>query len=112
MFDDWKVPVVRVRTGVAGEDQYGDPIPGGEERSDLPPALFAPTGTDLPVAAGVDATITNPVVYWPDDWPDVRASDVLVIDGDEWRVDGRPQSWPLGLAVKLTGTESTREVTE
>lgn len=104
----WRRPVIRVRVADGGTDQYGEPIPGVETRDALPPCLFAPIPTALPVAAGVAATVTDPTAYWPDEWPDVRASDVLVIDGDEWRVNGRPANWLKGLAVNLTGAETTR----
>lgn len=105
-----RTPVTRVRAASGGEDQYGEPLPGVEDRASLPAGLFAPTGTDLPISAGTAGTVTNPVVYWPGEWPDVKPGDVLVIDGDDWRVDGRPQSWPMGLVVPLTGVETTREV--
>lgn len=100
----------RVRAGSGGVDQYGDPIPGAAERVELPPCLFAPTGTDTPITAGVAATVTEPTAYWPHEWPDVKPGDVLEIDGDVWRVIGRPMSWPMGLAVRLSGVESTTGV--
>lgn len=101
----WKVPVTRIRTEHAGEDQYGEPIPGEETRVSLPPALFAPTPTTFPVHAGAHSTVTDPTVYWPREWPDVQAGDRLEIEGTVWWVAGRPARWPLGLAVTLSGVE-------
>ncbi|RRJ85904.1 hypothetical protein EG850_10975 [Gulosibacter macacae] len=103
MFDDWKVTVVRIRAGDGGIDQYDEPVPGEDERVALPDALFAPTPTDLPIEAGTDATVTSPTLYWPDQWPDIKSGDRLEVDGAEWRVDGRPARWPLGLSVSLIG---------
>ena len=103
MWDDWKTPVVRIRDAQGGVDQYGDPIPGAAERVDLPPALFAPTPTDLQVQAGADATVTDPILYWPEEWPDVQSGDRLEVEGQAWLVNGRPARWPMGLAVELTG---------
>lgn len=105
MLKRWRVPVVRIRAGDGGVDQYGDPIPGVDERVDLPPCLFAPIPTDYPVTAGVAATVTEPTAYWPREHPDVQAGDRLEIEGTEWTVAGRPARWPLGLSVTLTGTE-------
>lgn len=102
---EWLRACVRVRMSPGGVDQYGDPLPGVETRTDLPSCLFAQTPTTYVVAAGVDATITDPTAYWPGGWPDVVAGDVLVIDGTEWTVNGRVQDWPMGLAVTLTGAE-------
>lgn len=110
MFDDWKVPVVRVRDGVAGEDVFGESIPGAPVETPLPPALFAPTPTALLAQAGVASTSTQPTVYWPREWPDVQVGDRLVVAGEEWTVDGRPASWPLGLVVELTGVKGVSRV--
>ncbi|GAB3293015.1 hypothetical protein [Pseudoclavibacter terrae] len=108
MLDAWRVPVVRIRDAEGTKDQYNEPIPGEPVSVDLPPALFGPSGTDLASGAGVAATVTEPAVYWPGEWPDVQTGDRLIVDGYEWRVDGIPAKWPLGLAVALTGTHSTR----
>lgn len=106
---EWaRIPVTRIRTQTGEKDQYGEPTPGAVTRTRLHDALFAPTGTSMPVAAGVAATLTEPTVYWRHEWPDVQTGDLLEVDGDVWRVNGRPQAWPMGLVVPLSGVESTR----
>ncbi|WP_334152969.1 hypothetical protein [Microbacterium sp.] len=101
---------MRVRDGAAGEDVFGESIPGAPVETPLPPALFAPTPTALLAHAGVASTSTQPTVYWPREWPDVQAGDRLVVAGEEWTVDGRPASWPLGLVVELTGVKGVSRV--
>lgn len=101
----WRRPVVRVRTVPGGTDQYGDPLPGEATRTVLPDCLFSEAPTGVAVSAGVLATVTEPTAYWEGEHPDVRAGDRLEIEGTEWRVSGRPQRWPKGLAVTLAGAE-------
>ena len=114
--DHWKTPVQRVRTMPGGVDQYGDPLPGVEVTSDLPPALFSPGGasagfgTSEPVSAGATPVISSPALFWRGEWPDVLASDRLVVHGVKWRVEGRPAIWPRGLAVSLKGVEDGGQV--
>jgi hypothetical protein len=102
MFGWARTPVTRLRPVEGTEDQYGEVIAGELERAELSPCLFAPVPTALVVDAGVASTSTQPTAYWPDEQPDVRAGE---IEGEQWRVDGRPQRWPLGLAVTLVGEE-------
>lgn len=106
LLDMWRVPVVRLRPGEGGKDRYGVPIPGALVPVDLPPGLFFPQGSADAIAAGVQGTVTEPTVMWPQQSPDVAVGDVLEIDGDRWRVHERPQDWPLGLVVTLKGAES------
>ena len=108
--DRWKVPVQRVRTMPGAVDQYGEPIPGEQVPADLPPALFAPGGTSEPVSAGATPVISEPSVYWRGEWPDVVATDLLVIGGVAYRVEGAPASWPMGLKVTLRGVEAGGQV--
>ena len=104
--DEWKTPVIRLRTTTAGTDQYEEPLPGVVERVELPPALFAPTGSFEPVQPGVASVVGAPSVYWPGQWPDVKATDQLEVSGVVWNVEGNPSPWPLGLTVMLKGTQS------
>lgn len=107
---EWaRVPVVRLRTASTGVDQYGVPIPGVQVREELPPGLFAPVPTQVTVDAGVDSVAAQPAVYWPGEWPDVAVNDRLLIEGEEWRVSGRPQRWPLGLVVPIAGEKGRHE---
>lgn len=107
---DWaRTQVARLRDVPAGVDQYGVPIPGGSVSEQLPDGLFAPAPTQVTVDAGVDSVVAQPAVYWPGEWPDIQVNDRLLIDGEEWRVSGRPQRWPLGLVVSLSGEKGRYE---
>lgn len=96
-----RVPVTRLRAGEAGEDQYGEPIPGPVAEDSLPEAFFAPGGTSEPVAAGSAPVISQPTLYWRGQHPDVKSSDLLRIAGITYRVDGAPAMWPKGTVVTL-----------
>lgn len=104
----WRVAVVRLRRTEDAVDQYNEPIPGELARHKLPDAFFDPSGSDITPAAGEASTSTDPTVYWRNEFPDVRSGDQIEVDGDVWRVDGRPEQWPKGLVVRLTGTHTTR----
>ena len=101
MMDDWRVPVTRIRTADAGVDQYGEPIPGAEAQETLPAGMFAPGASSEPVTPGAAPVSTSPTVYWPGQWPDVIASDVLLIAGVRYQVEGDPARWPMGLVATL-----------
>lgn len=102
--------VTRWRDSVAGVDPYGNPIPGVEVSSVLPPARFAPRDVLPPVEAGRDPVVVQPSLYWRGLWPDVLPSDRLEVRGVKYDVLGSPADWRGdsvgGLVVKL------RDVTE
>lgn len=105
------VPVIRIRTTEGGTDQYGEPIPGAEERTPLVPALYAPGGTSEPTQSGATPVISSPSLYWRGHHPDITAADRLVVDGVQWRVEGKPAHWPKGTVVTLaavTNPNTTR----
>lgn len=106
--DEWLVPVVRLRESPPELDDYGDPIAGSGTVSSTPLAdgLFAPGGTSEPVEPGATPVITQPTVYWPDKHPDVLATDVLVVGGTKYTVEGKPADWPMGLSVTLKAVEA------
>lgn len=110
MFDRWRVPVSRLRDGDVERDQYGEPI-SQPVPVVLPPGLFAPDGLGVAAGAGESATLSDPAVYWPREFPDVKSGDRLVVDGSEWRVNGRPAKWPLGFVVFLSGAHTNVEAT-
>lgn len=103
--DEWRVPVTRIRSATAGSDSLGFPIPAAPTRTQLPPALFEQVDNASLLAAGVQATTSEPNVYWPGEWPDVKSGDRLEIDGAVWLVDERPVKTPLGLRVALDGVQ-------
>lgn len=101
-------PVTRLRRAESGKDRYGDPV--YEETSvELPPALFAPGGASEPVVSGREPVVTEPTVYWRGVWPDVVASDRLVVRGRVYEVVGDPADWRGnlvgGLVVRLMRVE-------
>lgn len=102
------VPVIRVRAADGGVDQYGEPIPGAEERTALSPALYAPGGSSEPVQAGTAAVVSEPSLYWRGHHPDVLASDLLIVDGITYRVEGSPARWPKGTVVTLAAVTSPK----
>lgn len=101
MIETWTTPVTRIRVEPADVDQYGETMPGAEVQEALPAGLFAPGASSEPVAPGAAPVITAPTVYWPGQWPDVLASDVLLIGGVRYQVEGDPARWPMGLVVTL-----------
>lgn len=100
---DWLVPVDRLRSDTSGVDAFGEPIPGGHEVTNLPPAFFAPGGSVERLGPGVDTVTTSPCLYWRGAWPDLVAGDRVFVRGRVWEVDGDPQEWPAGLVAVLKG---------
>lgn len=97
-------PVARLRLEQTGVDRYGDPV--WEEVSEaLPDGLFAPGGVEEPAVVGRAVVVSEPTVYWRNLWPDVVASDRLVVRGKTYTVEGEPADWRGarvgGLVVRL-----------
>lgn len=109
LMEDWRVPVTRIRHDTSQTDQYGYPLPEADQRVAMEPALFAPNAGSEPAEPGVLATVSQPMLYWPGMWPDIQATDRLEVEGREWHVDGLPERWPMGLAVRLTGAHPKKE---
>lgn len=99
----WRRAVTRLRPTAGSTDAYGDTVPGPPTTEQLPDALFNPGLTTQPLDAGAAPIVQAPTVYWAGQWPDVTPGDTLVIGGIQYRVEGRPAQWPLGLSVTLTG---------
>lgn len=104
----WTTPVVRIHTEAGDVDQYGEPIPGAQIQEPLPRGLFAPGASSEPVSPGAAPVITAPTVYWPGQWPDLCASDVLLIGGVRYQVEGDPARWPMGLVATLRAVTEAR----
>ena len=96
----WHTPVTRLRT-TWGQDRYGDPAPTGVERSELPPALYAPGATSDPVQDGARPILADAALYWRKVWPDISPTDRLIVHGRTFEVMGQPKHWPQGLVVEL-----------
>lgn len=84
--------VVRLRRTESGTDRYGLPIYTTTE-ADLPKALFAPRHVVPAVEVGRQASIVEPTLYWPDQWPDVVASDRLRVRGRVYEVNAEASDW-------------------
>lgn len=98
-----KEAVSRVRLVQDGEDRYGEPV-FTTVTTELPPALFAPGGTSEPIEPGREPVVAAPTLYWPRRWPDVMASDRLIVRGETYSVDGEPAAWNGSLAGGLVVT--------
>ena len=104
--------VGRIRTGEsAGEDPYGNPIPGADVEVPIPGAAFDPGGSLEPVEVGRAQVVTTPKLYWIVA-PDVVSSDRLRVRGLVYSVIGRPALWvspytltTAGLVVELKSVE-------
>ena len=95
------VPVMRRRRGPASKDQYGNPVPGQWENVALPPAVFAPATSTEPISAGAMPVTVPAALYWRNTTIDVTAEDHLIVDGIEYRVEGRPSTYPTGVFVHI-----------
>lgn len=96
--------VTRLRRVEYGEDRYGNPM-YTDESTDLTPALFAPRDVIPAPDPGREPVVTEPTLYWRNEWPDVVASDRLVVRGVTYEVQTIPADWRGqgigGLVVKL-----------
>lgn len=99
------VPVMRRRRGLASKDQYGNPVPGQWEDVALPPAVFAPATSTEPIRAGAMPVTVPAALYWRNTTIDVTAEDHLIVDGIEYRVEGRPSPYPKGMVVQIRANE-------
>ena len=101
-------PVTRLRRTQSGTDSYGDPI-YTETSTAIAPALFAPGGPQEPLEPGREPVVMAPTLYWPNEWPDVIASDRLTVRGVTFEIVGQPQDWRGtrvgGLTVSLHAVE-------
>lgn len=85
--------VTRIRRVASGTDRYNNPTFTTEE-TNLPGALFAPErDSGEVIQVGRTIVSSKPTLYWFRDWPDVRADDVLRVEGVEYEVDGAPAPW-------------------
>ena len=99
------VPVMRRRRGPAAKDQYANPGPGQGENEALPPAVFAPATSTEPISAGAMPVTVPAALYWRNTTIDVTAEDHLIVDGIEYRVEGRPSPYPKGMVEHIRANE-------
>ena len=76
------------------KDGFGDPLPGSAVAFEIPGCLFAP-GPTTEVLDGANQVQADGAVYAPPGPPstDVRPGDQVLVRGDLYEVDGKPQDW-------------------
>ncbi|MGC4886698.1 hypothetical protein [Micromonospora sp. DT227] len=72
-------------------DQFGDPTPGETARFAVAGCLFAP-GPSVENLTGANQVTADGTIYAPPA-TDVRANDQVLVRGDLYEVDGKPQDW-------------------
>lgn len=84
--------IVRVRSVPGGVDEYGDPIPGTENRTTLDGAFVAPRETTEIVNRGRAGVIVGLTLFAPYD-ADLTYSDQVEVDGTLYDIEGEPGRW-------------------
>lgn len=84
--------VKRVRRTISGVDRYGAPVYSTTE-ADLPDGRFVPRHVVPAVEVGRQATVVEPTIYWHNAWPDVKASDRLIVRGRTYEVLSDTSEW-------------------
>jgi hypothetical protein len=107
-------PVQRVRREVTGTDRYGNDTYEDVATELAERAGFDPGGSREPVEVGRDQVVTNPKLYFPDQRPDLREDDAVIVRGERYAIEGDPADWrsPFGstlggLVVELQRVEVT-----
>lgn len=104
--------VVRVRPGepTGAKDAFDKDILGPPTELELKGALFAPAGVSgaasEPAEIGRSPVISEPTLYFRDQWPDITEHDQVRVRGLLYDVEGIPGDWrhdggPGGLVVRL-----------
>jgi hypothetical protein len=83
--------VTVVSRAVTGRDGYGNDIVA--ETQQTARGVYAPGSSAEVAAAGSDVVTTQPTVYLPEGVT-VHASDVVMVGGRRFQVDGDPRVWP------------------
>jgi hypothetical protein len=100
--------VTRLRRVAGAPDRYGNPT-YTESSAALPDARFAPKDVIPSPEPGREPVVTEPTLYWRNEWPDVVASDRLTVRGVTYEVQSIPSDWRGdtvgGLVVKLRDAE-------
>lgn len=100
--------VTRLRRVQSGLDPYGNPV-YTETSTALPSARFAPRDVIPSAEPGREPVVTEPTLYWRNQWPDVLPSDRLTVRGVTYAVQTDPADWRGdmvgGLVVKLRNVE-------
>jgi hypothetical protein len=96
----WGEPVTRRRRAQSGTDRYGNPTYTTTDVVLEERAAFDPGGTREPVEVGREPVVTTPKLYFTER-PDLVSSDVVLVRGQAFTVQGDPADWrdPWGSAV-------------
>lgn len=103
--------IVRVRATPGGVDAYGDPIPGTEDRTDIPDAFTAPRESSELTDRGRVGVIVGLTLFAPYSF-DLTYDDRVEVDGVLYEIEGEPgrwrnpfTGWTPGLTVALSRVE-------
>lgn len=92
--------VTRLRPTSSGTDSLAQPIPGTPTETPIDGALFNPGGSSEPVEPGRTPVITEPTLYFRNQWPDITAKDQVRVRGVVYDVEGDPAVWHRGEQVR------------
>ena len=96
---------VEIWRASAGEDEYGDPVPGVWAKLSEQVGRFAPSNPAEPIEVGRNAVITGGVVYIRNlaTAPNIRATDRVSVRGVMLDIDGEVGVWrrSKGFAVQI-----------
>jgi hypothetical protein len=96
---EFAVPVTLVRRTVTGRDISGNDV--YTETSVSTTGVFAP-GRSVEQTDGGETVIYQPTIFGIPEDVDVTAIDAVIVNGDEYEIDGAPQE---GLLSPFTGWE-------
>lgn len=84
--------VKRIRRMFDSVDDYGDPVPGADDRKEIPGAFTAPRRSEGVDRDGRSGVIIGLTLFAPFG-SDIVYSDQIDLDGVVWEIDGEPGAW-------------------
>lgn len=90
----WVLTLRRFSTVV--DDSHGNDIPVYGDPEPWPVHAYAPGANDEPGVANRDLSMILWTVHAPAAEPIPRERDLVTLEGDDYRVDGRPRDWSKG----------------
>lgn len=94
-------PVTRRRREQTGVDRYNSPVYALVDTVLEQRAGFDPGGSREPVEVGRTQTVTTPKLYFRRQWPDLVKTDLVLVRGVKYSIEGDPADWksPYGSTV-------------
>lgn len=94
-------PVTRRRRDQTGTDRYGNPVYALVDTVLEQRAGFDPGGSREPVEVGRTQTVTTPKLYFRKQYPDLVKTDLVIVRGLAFVIEGDPADWksPYGSTV-------------